>query len=168
MKICKNAMVGLALEAKTEQGDVIESVGQENEMFQYIHGYGVLLPALEAELEGKEPKDEFSVTLTPDKAYGEYNPKLLVKAPREKLPEDLVPEVNQSITATRDDGSDYSMIVREVTDDYVVLDANNPLAGITIEFNVKVRLVREANKKDLKSFGLLPDDKEKKEEPEAK
>ncbi len=166
MKICKNAMVGISLVAKTENGDVIENVGQGDEMFQYIHGYGVLLPALEAELEGKEPKDELTVTLPPEKAYGEYNKNLLVKAPRDKLPEDLEPKVNQSITATREDGSEYSMVVREVTDDFVVLDANNPLAGITIEFQIQVRQVRKANKKDLQAFGLLPPD-EKKEEKES-
>src|SRR5690606_19634344 len=123
------------------QGEPIESGERE---LTYLHGgYGAVFPAIEAALEGLGVGDETSVTLEPEDSFGDYDADLLRLAPRHVFPDEL--EVGMSfegLPGEEPDGLIYT--VTDFTDDTVVLDANHPLAGMALRFELRVLDVRDA------------------------
>ena len=123
------------------QGEPIESGERE---LTYLHGgYGAVFPAIEAALEGLGIGDETSVTLEPEDSFGDYDADLLRLAPRHLFPDEL--EVGMSFEGLPGEEPDGLIhTVTDFTDDTVVLDANHPLAGLALRFELRVLDVRDA------------------------
>jgi len=77
-------MVKIHYTLKDSDGTLIDS-SSGLAPFEYLHGNGNLIPGLEAELEGKNPGDTFTVTVLPKDGYGEYDPKLHIEVPRDQF-----------------------------------------------------------------------------------
>ena len=123
----------------------------------YLHGgFDDLFPKLEAELEGHAVGDVLKVTLKAADAFGLYDPELLRIEPRQALPGDL--SVGKQYEGTPEDGTDQDMLiytVTDVTDEHVVLDANHPLAGVDLVFDITVLGVREATEAEISQGCVL-------------
>ncbi len=98
--------------------------------FQVIEGF-------DKAVLGKEKGDNFKVTIPAVEAYGEYEEELVLQVPRSDLPEELVPEIGLPLALETDQGEVEVMIV-DVTDEFVVLDANHPMAGEDLTFEITV------------------------------
>lgn len=144
-----NAHVTLDYELRDEEGDLIDaSEAEDGEPIQYVHGYGMLVPGLEAALVGLREGDEREVVVPAEAGYGERDESLVMDLDRSDLPEgDL--EVGDELVAESPDGHEIAMTVVEVQDATVVVDANHPLAGETLRYQVKVREVREATQEEI-------------------
>ena len=81
--------------------------------------------------------DRFTVTIPADEAYGEHLEELLMEVPVSEVPEDIKPEVGMMLQIATDDG-DMEVQIVEVNDKVVVLDANHPLAGEDLTFDIEV------------------------------
>ena len=79
----------------------------------------------------------FTVTIPADEAYGEHLEELLMEVPVSEVPEDIKPEVGMMLQIATDDG-DMEVQIVEVNDKVVVLDANHPLAGEDLTFDIEV------------------------------
>jgi len=77
-------------------------------------------------------------TISVDEAYGKRNEELVVAVERASMPEDISPEVGMRIEVTQEDGHEFPVIVTAVTDTHVTLDANHPLAGRDLTFDIEV------------------------------
>jgi FKBP-type peptidyl-prolyl cis-trans isomerase SlyD len=112
-----------------------------------VFGYGALLPALEAALEGKLAGARCSVELGPKDAFGKRDPKLTLEVVREDFPPGVAP--GDRFDAEREDGTPVMLQVLEVSDAAVVLDLNHPLAGQRVRFEVEVLEARPASPEEL-------------------
>ena len=147
MQIDRGTVVTLAFELRNAAGEMLE---EEDARLAYLHGgYGGIFPKVEEALSGKEVGHEFSVTLEPDDAFGEYDADLLRVEPRDRFPETL--EIGMQFEGVPGDREDEARIytITDITADTVVVDANHPLAGERLWFKCAVKDVRKATKDEL-------------------
>lgn len=145
MKATRGAVVTLNYTLKDDQGRVLDSTEQP---FSYLHGYGEIIPGLEKALEGSEPGYHEEVVVEPNDAYGEVDPGAVLSLPTDTIPDDLELEPGMNVVGETPSGM-VELTVREVNDDEVVVDANHPLAGKTLHFDVEVVDVREASDQEI-------------------
>ena len=144
MKVEKDAVVRLTLEM-VEAG----TSGGAHEL-QYLHGgYGNLFPKLEAALAGLEAGGKASVVLGPGDGFGEHDPSLIRREPRERLPQGV--KVGSALhgQAEGQDGHRQVFRVTALSDTEATLDGNHPLAGRTVELRCEVLEVRAATPEEI-------------------
>lgn len=128
------------------QGQPVEEGERE---LTYLHGgYGAVFERIEAALEGRAAGETLSVHLEPEESFGEYDAELLRLAPRHLFPDDL--EAGMAFEGVPGEPGDGRIhIVTDIADDTVVLDANHPLAGMGLRFDLRVLDVREASDEEI-------------------
>ncbi|MHA3914667.1 FKBP-type peptidyl-prolyl cis-trans isomerase [Halovulum sp. GXIMD14793] len=100
-------------------------------------GSGQVIAGLDAHLTGMEVGTTSTVTIPVDKAYDPVNPDNVQAIPRNALPDDIEPQVGMQLQADAGGGQIVAVRIVEVTDDQVRLDANHPLAGQDLTFEVE-------------------------------
>ena len=118
------------------------------EPMTYLHGARNLIPGLEQALEGKGVGDTFEVTVTPADAYGEYSEDRVQQVPKEAFAEMEKVEPGMIVTA-QTEGGQVNLVVTEVDETSVTVDANHPLAGKSLTFDVTVTAVRDASEEEI-------------------
>ena len=147
MQVAVNKVVTIDFTLFDEEDNVLESSRNEGPL-SYLHGGGELPEGLEERLEGKQAGDEVQVTLSPEDAYGDYDEDLRQSVPREQFEDIDTIEVGMRFEAETDDGSQVVRVVG-IEGDEVIVDANEPYAGLTVRFDVKVLGVRDASESEL-------------------
>jgi FKBP-type peptidyl-prolyl cis-trans isomerase SlyD len=159
LTIQPNAHVTLDYELRDEEGDMLEaSEGEGGEPIRYVHGYGMLVPGLEAALVGLHTGDERDVVVPAEAGYGEYDDDLLLELDRSELPDPKGVAVGDEFVAESPDGDEIAMSVVEVRDDLVLVDANHPLAGMTLKYHVTVRDIRPATDDEIQQAAAQLDE----------
>ena len=128
------------------EGNLLDQ--SDEEPLAYLHGSGQIIPGLEKELVGKTVGDSMSVTVAPEEAYGEFDESLLTKVEKEHLAEIPNLAVGMQVQGESPEGTAI-FTVTEINEGDVTLDANHPLAGRTLNFDVKVVEVRAATEEEL-------------------
>ena len=152
MKIEAMKVVAISYEVEVE-GEVVDRASEEKPL-DYIQGMRMIIPKLEAELEGKNEGEAFDCTIPPEEAYGEYDLAKVFDIPKSsfevngKLREDLL-EAGKFIPMLNSAGEVCHGMVVAVKDDKVTMDFNAPMAGKTLHFTGKVVSVRDATEKEL-------------------
>lgn len=149
MQVAEQKVVTIEYTLRESGGEVIDQSPDEG--FAYLHGAQNIIPGLEAELAGKQAGDEVSVTLDPSDAYGERQDVAVEKVPKHMFPEDAEVAAGNRFNAQLPNGQPILLTVREAGDEEVEVevDPNHPLAGMTLEFDVKVVDVREASEEEV-------------------
>jgi len=147
MKIAKNKVVGIHYTLTDAQGNTLDSSDGRDPLF-YLHGNGNLIPGLERELENKQKEDDLKVTIQPEDAYGQRNEEMVYQIERSKFPDPKNVERGMTFTSHTEQG-DINLTVVKIDDDLITLDANHPLAGQELTFDVKVVDVRDASEEEL-------------------
>lgn len=129
-------MISLEYTLKGTDGKIIES-SKGREPLKYIHGQKMMIPGLEKELTGMKVGGEKNVRVKPEDGYGKINPQAFQEVPKEKIPANGL-KVGAILTAKTPDGGMVPMRVHEIKEKTVVMDMNHPMAGKTLDFNVKV------------------------------
>jgi FKBP-type peptidyl-prolyl cis-trans isomerase SlyD len=147
MIIGNNCVVSIHYTLTDDEGRELDSSAGQGP-FTYLHGANNIIPGLERALTGRSPGDELRVTVQPKDAYGEVNPDLVQQVPREVFAgvDDLRPGMQ---FRTGDDDQSLNITVTEVGDETVTIDANHPLAGLVLHFDVRVEDVREAGEEEI-------------------
>jgi FKBP-type peptidyl-prolyl cis-trans isomerase SlyD len=115
----------------------------------YLHGADNIVPGLERELTGKSAGDRVQVTVAPEDGYGPVHDELVQKLEREVLQGVDEIEPGMQFEAKSPEGEARVVTVKEVGDDGITVDANHPLAGVTLHFDVTVESIREATEEEL-------------------
>jgi len=147
MQIANNKVVTIDYTLTDGEGTVIDS-SSGGEPLAYIQGIGNIIPGLEAALEGRNPGDSLQVSIPPEKGYGERNDDALKTFPRDAFSDVPDLEVGMQFVAQTEDSRQMFTVV-SVEDDQVVADGNHPLAGLTLNFDVTVKDVRDATEEEL-------------------
>jgi FKBP-type peptidyl-prolyl cis-trans isomerase SlyD len=147
MKIQRGRVVTMHYTLRDETGSTIESSRGRDPMV-YLHGYGQLIPGLEKVLDGNEAGRATTVTVAPKDAYGERDANAVVRAGRDAFPEGMDITPGAEVAADTPDGP-LSFVVVGIEGDEIVLDANHPMAGRTLTFDVEVTDVRAATPEEI-------------------
>lgn len=128
--------VSIEYTLKLEDGTQVET-NLEKEPLTYTHGEGQIISGLEEALTGMREGDAKTVTVPPEKAYGETNPQAYQEVEKGQVPEKARKE-GTLLTVSDGAGNRRQVRVHEIKDDKVVIDLNHPLAGKTLKLDVKV------------------------------
>ena len=126
----------------TVDGEVLDHSTADDPLI-YLHGADNIIPGLEKALTGLAAGDSKQVVVTPEEAYGEYDPDDVEEVERALFPSDVELVEGLVLTLRDEDGHEYDATVVEVGDDTVTLDFNHPLAGETLHFAVEVIELRD-------------------------
>ena len=130
-------------------GEVYDS-SEESGPLDYLQGHGQLIPGLEQALYDMAVGDEKDVVVTPDLAYGEYDPEAVQELPRDMFPPEMELESGMAIDLYDEDAEEeLEATVEDVDDDTVVVNFNHPLAGETLNFHVRIVGIRPATPEEL-------------------
>jgi len=147
MQIESNSVVTLHYILKDNNGNVIDQ--SDDGSFLYLHGAMNIIPGLENALTGKSAGDEISVTVSPEEGYGAKDPERIQEVPKEMFENSDEIAVGTQFHAQSPDGGAIVVTVTEVKDDVVVIDGNHALAGVDLNFDVKVIDVRLASEEEM-------------------
>ena len=101
-------------------------------------GGGQVIPGFDKAVEGMAVGDNKSVRIEAEDAYGQRHEQLVQEVPRSALPEDLTPEVGMALQSQSPDGRMMVLTVTSVEDDSITVDANHPLAGQPLNFDIEL------------------------------
>lgn len=147
MQVGKNKVVSIEYTLYGTDGQVIDS-SKGRAPLVYLHGVGGLIPGLESELEGKSTGDQVVVTVPPEKAYGVRDERMVQDVPREAFKGVSEIKTGMQFQAQTPQGARIVTVVG-VEGDKVKIDANHPLAGSELKFDVQIVDVREATEEEM-------------------
>ncbi len=122
---------------KLSNGQVFDS-SREREPLEVQLGEGRLIQGFEKGLVDMEVNEKKTITIPKEEAYGEVRKELFQSIKNEDLPDSIKPEVGMGLMAKNPDGSEQPLRVAEVNDDHIVIDANHPLAGHDLTFDLEL------------------------------
>jgi FKBP-type peptidyl-prolyl cis-trans isomerase SlyD len=148
MKIGNNSVVSLQYKLTNDAGEVLDS-SEGDEPLVYLHGSDSIIPGLENALTGKSAGEQLQVTVPPEEGYGQFDDALIQVIPREAFEgiDDIQP--GMQFQAENPDGELQIVCVKEIADEEITIDANHPLVGQVLNFDVTVEVVREATAEEL-------------------
>lgn len=144
MQISRHTVASIDYKLTDDQGQVLDT-SEGREPLTYLHGAGNLIPGLETALEGNAPGDSVSVTVDPSEGYGERDENLIQQVPMSAFEGVDEIEPGMRFQATDEQGQGRIVTVTAIEGDEVTVDANHPLAGVPLNFEVNVVEVREAS-----------------------
>lgn len=130
------------------EGELLDS-SEGADPLNYLHGAGNLIPGLETALVGKVEGDELQVQVEPADAYGEVQAELVQVVDRAAFQGVETVDVGMTFEAQDPNGASRRIVVMAVDGDQVTVDANHPLAGRQLNFDVQVVGVREATPEEI-------------------
>ena len=140
MKIAKDHVVEMDYTLTNNSGQVLDT-SEGRQPLAYLHGARNIIPGLEKELEGLGVGDSRQVTVSPEEGYGLKNDDLISEVPKADLASLPDLQVGMQIQGQSEQGVQIFTIL-SIEDETVTLDGNHPLAGETLNFDVKIVNIR--------------------------
>lgn len=133
----KGDTVSVHYTGKLDDDTVFDS-SQGGDPLSFEVGSGQIIPGFEEGVIGMAPGETKTVTIAPEQAYGPYRDDQVIEVERAKLPDDIDPEIGQRLQVQQQDGQTAVVTIKEVNDSVVKLDANHPLAGQELIFEIEL------------------------------
>jgi FKBP-type peptidyl-prolyl cis-trans isomerase SlyD len=147
MQIGDQKVVTLHYTLTDNDGKVIDK--SEDGSFAYLHGASNIIPGLEDALTGKSAGEEMSVAVSPEQAYGVRDESMLQQVPKNMFEDTSQIAVGTQFHAQGPNGEMLVVTVMDVQEEHVVVDGNHPLAGVELNFDVKIIDVRDASEEEV-------------------
>lgn len=122
---------------KLEDGTVFDS-SRDGDPLAFTLGEGRVIPGFEEAVTGMAPGEERTTRIEPEQGYGDRREDMVVELPRESLAGEVEPQVGQNLQLRLENGQLIPVVVTEVQDETVTIDANHPLAGRTLIFDLEL------------------------------
>jgi FKBP-type peptidyl-prolyl cis-trans isomerase 2 len=123
---------------KFEDGKVFDT-SLDGQPLSFELGNGQVIQGFNDAVVGMEPGESKTVTISPDKAYGEYKKELVIKVEKSKLPPDADPQIGQKLSANHSSNdTKINFTIVEIEDDVLTLDANHVLSGRNLVFDIEL------------------------------
>lgn len=122
---------------KLNDGTVFDS-SSGGDPLEFTVGSGQLIPGFEEAVKGMGEGDKTSAEIPCDKAYGEHHAEGVIEVPRDRIPSEIAPEVGQQLQMQSKDGQPVPVRVIAVGEGSITVDANHPLAGKDLTFDIEV------------------------------
>lgn len=135
--VTEGKYVAIHYTGKFDDGQVFDS-SLDGAPFEFQAGAGMVIPGLDRAVLGMKIDEEKDIVIAPKEGYGDYDDNLLYAFPLEEVQQQFKPEIGMTIGLQMDNGRQIPAVIKEITDDEIVVDMNHPLAGKTLHFHVKV------------------------------
>lgn len=122
---------------RLDDGTVFDS-SAEREPLEFTLDGGQVIPGFDQAVMGMSPGQSKTEKIPMDQAYGPHRPELVVEVDKQQFPPDVQPEVGQQLQVQQENGQIIPVFVTQVTDSKVTLDANHPLAGEDLTFDIQL------------------------------
>lgn len=145
MTIAKSGdLVFVHYTGKFDSGEVFDS-SVDREPLSFILGQGDIIEGFDTAIAEMKIGEKKAITLTPEQAYGEYNPEQIVKTQRSNFGEGFEPEKDLQLALQLENGEHTLATIKEFDDSEVTLDLNHPLAGKTLHFELELTDIKDAS-----------------------
>lgn len=148
LMIGDNVVVSIHYTLTDEGGEILDS-SEGAEPLSYLHGAGNIIPGLERALVGKTSGTDLQVSIAAEDGYGEVQPELIQQIPAGAFQGVEKVEPGMTFEAQDQQGNVRRISVKSVEGDEVTIDANHPLAGMQLNFDVQVVDVRDATAEEI-------------------
>ncbi|MFN2233290.1 MAG: peptidylprolyl isomerase [Anaerolineales bacterium] len=132
----------------TVEGEIVDS-SEEDGPIEFLHGYGNIIPGLEAHLGGLAIGESLQVSVAAKDAYGEFDPEQVVDVPLDEFPEEICVEPGVELEMKDQDGDMLFARILSVGKSRAKLDFNHPLAGKELTFDVTIIGLRPPTPEEL-------------------
>jgi len=122
---------------KLEDGTIFDT-SQDGEPLSFTIGENRVIPGFESAVVGMEPGDTKTTEIEPDEAYGEHRDDMVMELDRDQIPEDVEPDVGQQLQLRLENGQTVPVLITALGEETVTIDANHPLAGRTLIFEIEL------------------------------
>lgn len=133
----KDNVVKVHYTGKLDNGEIFDT-SKEREPLEFKIGEGKLIAGFENGVIGMKLQESKTIKIASKEAYGEKKPELMIEVKKQQLPDNLTPEIGMELVSKRQDGQEQIVKIAEIKDATVVIDANHPLAGEDLTFEIKL------------------------------
>jgi len=147
VQAANQTVVSIDYTLKDDEGDVLDS-SEAGAPLVYLHGADNIIPGLEAALTGKSAGEALTVVVSAEDGYGEYDESLVAEVERDRFPGADEIELGDQFQANTPEGPRMVTVIG-IDDEAITIDANHPLAGETLHFDVTIVEVRAATKEEI-------------------
>lgn len=122
---------------KLTTGEVFDS-SLEREPLEFTLGQGMLIAGFENGMIGMEINEKRTLEIPSAEAYGDIREDMMQEVPKAQLPQEMEPQVGMGLVSRTPEGQEMQLVIAEVKEDSVILDANHPLAGKDLVFEIEL------------------------------
>lgn len=133
----KGDTVAIHYTGRLDNGTVFDT-SQGRDPLEFTLGAGQVIPGFEGAVAGMAPGDQRTTTVPAEEAYGPRRDDLLVAIPRERLPDGMDPNVGEKLEMATSEGQTVPVVVADADERAIVVDANHPLAGEDLVFEIEL------------------------------
>ncbi len=137
-------MVSVHYKGKLSNGEVFDQ-SKENEPLEFKIGDGKLIQGFEQAVVGMEPGETKTEEVPYEGAYGATRDDLVLELDKSKIPEHLDPNVGDQLEIKQEEGNNIPVVVKEITENSIIIDANHPLAGQDLTFELELVEIKGGN-----------------------
>lgn len=120
-----------------QDGSVFDS-SAGREPLEFEVGAGMMIAGFENGVMGMSMGDKKTIHIPASEAYGEVQEEMMMEFPIDRFPEDMKPEVGMTLNMSNGAGQHFPVVITEIKEEFVILDANHPLAGRDLIFDIEV------------------------------
>ena len=142
-QVKKGDTVKVHYHGKLTNGSTFDS-SEGREPLEFEVGGGMVIPGFDDGVTGMAIGEKKTVTIPADQAYGPKQEEMVMEFPKDRFPEDMVPEVGMQLNMSNGSGQNFPVVIVEIRETSVVLDANHPLAGETLIFDLELVAINGA------------------------
>lgn len=133
----KGDKVKVHYHGKLTNGDTFDS-STGREPLEFEVGGAMVIKGFDKGVTGMSVGEKKTINIPVEEAYGPLNPDLVIDYPKDRFPEDMELEVGMPLMMSNASGQNFQVVVTEIKDDLVTLDANHPLAGQDLVFEIEL------------------------------
>jgi FKBP-type peptidyl-prolyl cis-trans isomerase 2 len=119
-------------------GDMVFDTSTDRDPLEFEVGSGNIIKGFDAAVIGMKIGDQKTFVVTPEEGYGPHDEKLVADIARSQVPDQIDLKVGEALQVKHDSGRVIDVTISNVTDNHVTLDANHPLAGQTLTFDIEL------------------------------
>ncbi len=136
-QVKQNDKVKVHYTGKLADGEVFDS-SIDREPMEFLVGSGQLIPGFENGVIDMKVNEKKTIVIPSAEAYGELREELIQEVPKDRLPQEIEPEVGMGLISKTPEGHEIQLVVKEVKEDVIIVDGNHPLAGKELTFDIEV------------------------------
>ena len=136
-QVKKGDKVKVHYHGRLTNGETFDS-SEGRQPLEFEVGNGSVIKGFDDGVTGMQVGEKRTINIPVDDAYGQKNPEMLIEMPRDRFPADMELEVGLPLMMSNGEGQNFQVLVHEMQDDSIILDANHPLAGQDLIFDLEL------------------------------